>query len=71
MKLLTPDEETASDTARCCISLPPAIVDHDGTVMGPCERALEEYMATLEVDLNCVNLPQQNTSIDAVDQWKD
>ena len=71
MKLMTPQEETINVTRRgTLLYLTPSIVAYDTESMSTCERALDEYMNTLGVDLNSVGVPPADPGTDAVEQLK-
>ena len=71
MKLMTPQEETINVTRHgTLLYLTPSIVAYDTESMSTCERALDEYMNTLGVDLNSVDVPPTDPGTDAVEQLK-
>ena len=71
MKLVTPQEETIPVTRHgTLLYLTPHMVPYDAEQMTHCEQALEEYMNTLDVDLNAVDIPAVDPGTDAVEQLK-
>ena len=71
MKLMTPQEETINVTRLgTLLYLTPSLFAYETESMSTCERALDEYMNTLGVDLNSVDVPPTDPGTDAVEQLK-
>ena len=71
MKLVTPQEETIPVTRHgTLLYLTPSMVPYDTEQLTHCEQALEEYVNTLDVDLNAVDIPAMDPETDAVEQLK-
>ena len=70
-KLMTPQEEMTNVTRHgTLLYLTPSIVAYDTESMRACERALDEHMNTLGVELNSVDVPPTDPGTDAVEQLK-
>ena len=66
MKLMTPQEETINVTRHgTLLYLAPSIVAYDTGSMSTCERALDEYMNTLGVDLKSVDVRPTDPGTDS------
>ena len=70
MKLMTPQRESVDITRHgALLHLTPDIVPYDSSMDAHAEE-LQQYMNSLDIDLNDVNMPSLPTGVDTVEQLK-